>query len=299
MIELKNVSKSFGEIQAVQQVSLKIAKGHVFGLLGSNGAGKSTLLRMMAGILKQDSGEILIDDTPIFDCLEMKQRIFYLSDDPYYFPNATLRTMKEFYMNLYPNFDREGFEFLLQQFHLEEMRKIHTFSKGMKRQAWILAAICANTAYILCDEVFDGLDPVVAKVVKDIVKKEMQTRNLTVVLASHNLRELEDLCDTVGIIHKGGMLLSSEIKEAAKDSYKIQCVFEQDEQQFLQEHLDIVQYEKVGIFVTLVARGKKEEILNVICKKNPICYEVIPLSLQEIFMCEMEGKAYDISKVIF
>ena len=165
MIQLENVSKSFGEQKAVNEVSLSIREGSVFGLLGINGAGKSTLLRLMAGILRQDSGSIQIGNQDVFNEFEVKQNVFYLSDAPYYFPNATLKRMKEFYMSMYPKFDREGFEMLAEKFELDESRRIRTFSKGMKRQAFILLAICTNAAYILCDEVFDGLDPIVSKVV--------------------------------------------------------------------------------------------------------------------------------------
>ena len=172
MIQLSNISKKFGETQAVEGISLMIPDGSVFGLLGSNGAGKSTLLRMMAGILKEDVGEILVDGDVVFDNPEVKQNLFYLSDAPYYFSNATLQTMKEFYQTLYPQFDQDGFEMLIRQFNLNENKRIRTFSKGMKRQAFIILAICSNAKYILCDEVFDGLDPIVSKVVKDLFRQE-------------------------------------------------------------------------------------------------------------------------------
>ena len=214
MIQLSNISKKFGETQAARGISLMIPDGSVFGLLGSNGAGKSTLLRMMAGILKEDVGEILVDGDVVFDNPEVKQNLFYLSDAPYYFSNATLQTMKEFYQTLYPQFDQDGFEMLIRQFNLNENKRIRTFSKGMKRQAFIILAICSNAKYILCDEVFDGLDPIVSKVVKDLFRQERKMRKMTLVMASHDLKELEDFCYSIGIIHKGDLLHSSEIGRA-------------------------------------------------------------------------------------
>lgn len=299
MIQLSNISKKFGETQAVRGISLMIADGSVFGLLGSNGAGKSTLLRIMAGILKEDEGEILIDGEKVFDNTKVKQNLFYLSDAPYYFPNATLVAMKEFYKSLYPKFDEDGFEMLIKQFELDEHKRIRTFSKGMKRQAFIILAICSNAKYILCDEIFDGLDPIVSKVVKDLFRQEQKMRNMTLVMASHELKELEDFCDAIGIIHKGGLLHSSEIRKEASDMHKIQCVFTEDEEAFLREHLSVMRYKKTGSFVTVVAQGNQEEMIQVLQEKNPIFYEVVPLSIEEIFLCSMEGAGYDVNRGVF
>lgn len=296
MIQLGNISKKFGETQAVEGISLMIPDGSVFGILGSNGAGKSTLLRIMAGILKEDEGELRMEGEKVFDNAKVKQNIFYLSDAPYYFPNATLQTMKEFYKSLYPKFDEDGFQVLLEQFELSEHKRIRTFSKGMKRQAFIILAICSNAKYILCDEVFDGLDPIVSKVVKDLFRQERKMRKMTLVMASHDLRELENFCDAIGVIHKGRLLHSSEIRGKASDMLKIQCVFTQDEETFLREHLSVVRYQKTGSFVTVVARGNEEEVIQVLQERNPIFYEMMPLSMEEIFLCSMEGAGYEISK---
>lgn len=298
MIQLSNISKRFGDIQAVRGISLKIPDGSVFGILGSNGAGKSTLLRMLTGILKEDEGELWIDGEKVFDNAKVKQNVFYLSDAPYYFSNATLLTMKEFYKSLYPKFDEDGFQALIEQFELSEHKRIQTFSKGMKRQAFIILAICSNAKYIFCDEVFDGLDPIVSKVVKELFEQEQKMRKMTLVMASHDLRELENFCDAIGIIHKGRLLHSSEIRDEASDMHKIQCVFTQDEEAFLREHLSVLRYQKTGSFVTMVARGNEEAMIQTLQEKNPIFYEMVPLSIEEIFLCSMEGAGYDISKDI-
>lgn len=299
MIQLTNISKAFGETQAVNRVSLMIPDGSVFGLLGSNGAGKSTMLRMMSGILKEDTGEILIDGEKVFDNTSVKQNMFYLSDTPYYLPNATLQTMRDFYKSLYPKFDQDGFEMLVREFKLNENKRLRTFSKGMKRQAFMMLAICSNASYILCDEIFDGLDPIVSKVVKDLLRQERKMRNMTLVMASHDLKELEDFCDAVGIVHQGGLLHSSEIRKDAGNLHKIQCVFEQDVEAFFRERLHIVRWQRTGLFVTMVAKGEKETVLQTIREKNPVIYEEIPLSIEEIFLCNMEGIDYDIGKVVF
>lgn len=299
MIELNQVSKSFGEVQALQNITLSIPEGKVFGLLGTNGAGKSTLLRVLAGILKADEGTVEIDGKPISDDAPMKRDLFYLSDDPYYFPNATPEIVKQFYRSIYPKFDTVGFDEMINRFQLDPHRKIRTFSKGMKRQTFIIASVCANTKYILCDEVFDGLDPIVARVVRRIFESEMKLRGLTLVVASHNLRELDGFCSSIGIVHKGGIVLAKETETVVTDLRKVQCVFQGKEEAYLKKYLQVIKYEKAGMFVTILARGSQEEILKVIRSRNPVCYEIVPLSLEEVFIAEMEVSGYDISKVIF
>ena len=197
MIRAEQVSKRFDTILAVDHVSITIKEGCVFGMVGSNGAGKSTFLRMMAGVLKPDEGIIQVDGMPIWENVDAKKRIFYISDDAYYLNNGTPEDIMLFYKTVYPEFDTERYLKLLKQFDLEPKRKISTFSKGMKKQVSVLAGICANTKYLFCDETFDGLDPVMRQVVKSMFAKDMEERGLTPVIASHNLRELEDVCDHV------------------------------------------------------------------------------------------------------
>ena len=189
MIELKNVSKNFGDVKAVDNICLAIRNNTVMGLLGTNGAGKSTLLRMMAGVLKPDDGEILIDEIPVWNNPQAKGKFFYISDDQYYFPNSTPKEFGSFYKTYYPDFDKERFHLLLEKIDLPADRKIRTFSKGMKKQLSILIGICAGTDYLFCDETFDGLDPVMRQAIKAIFIQEMERRSFTPVIASHNLRE--------------------------------------------------------------------------------------------------------------
>ena len=297
MIEIKNVSKSFGEIQAVSQVSLTLKEQNVFGMLGTNGAGKSTLLRMMAGVMRPDEGEILIDGENVWDNPEAKRKIFYISDDQFFFPNTTAEKMADVYSVYYPDFDRRRFMKFLLRFGLDGERKIQTFSKGMKKQLSLLLGICANVSYLLCDETFDGLDPVMRQGIKGIFAKEIDEKGLTPVIASHNLRELEDICDHIGLLHKGGVLLSKDLEDLKWNLHKIQCVLPEELDESLKESLDILSMTRRGKLLTLTVRGSEEEILSRIGELQPVFMEALPLSLEEIFISETEVAGYDIKKL--
>ena len=300
MIAATHICKRFGNIEAVKDVSVTIKKGEVFGLIGTNGAGKSTFLRMVCGVLKPDSGEILIDERPIYENPDAKRDIFYISDDQYYLTNATPMEMMHFYKDFYPEFDAERFKNMLGKFQLDPKRKINTFSKGMKKQLSVLLGVCANTKYLLCDETFDGLDPVMRQAVKSIFAGELTNRDFTPIIASHNLRELEDICDSVGVLHQGGVLMQKDLEEMKLNIHTIQCVFQnqENEAQLLQS-LDIVKAEKRGTLNLLTVRGKRDEILAMVNAFSPIFAEVLPLSLEEIFISETEVIGYDIKKLIF
>ena len=299
MIEIKNVSKSFGEIQAVSQVSLTLKEQNVFGMLGTNGAGKSTLLRMMAGVMRPDEGEILIDGENVWDNPEAKRKIFYISDDQFFFPNTTAEKMADVYSVYYPGFDRRRFMKFLLRFGLDGERKIQTFSKGMKKQLSLLLGICANVSYLLCDETFDGLDPVMRQGIKGIFAKEIDEKGLTPVIASHNLRELEDICDHIGLLHKGGVLLSRDLEDLKWNLHKIQCVLPEELDESLKESLDILSMTRRGKLLTLTVRGSEEEILSRIGELQPVFMEALPLSLEEIFISETEVVGYDIKNIVF
>lgn len=298
MIEMKGISKKFDQIQAVSKVSGEIREGSVFGLVGTNGAGKSTCLRMMSGILKADEGEVLVDGQDIYENEEMKREIFFISDDQYYYPNSTPKEMMEYYRMFYPCFDEKRFEELAKKFGLEMGRRINTFSKGMKKQVSVLLGVCANTKYLLCDETFDGLDPVMRQAVKSIFALEIMNRNFTPVIASHNLRELEDICDHVGLLHKGGILLSKDLEEMKSNIQKLQCVVAEEEKMSLLQELDILQMEQRGSLLTLTVRGEREKIEAVLRGKNPVFYEILPLTLEEIFISETEVVGYDVKSLL-
>jgi ABC-2 type transport system ATP-binding protein len=299
MIRIDHVSKQFDNITAVNDLSLSIEKGKVFGLLGTNGAGKSTLMRIICGIIRPDQGEVLSDDRVIYENPEVKQEIFYISDDAYYFANCSAMDMIRFYQLHYPNFQAKRIEELLDKFSLDKNRRISTFSKGMKKQLSLLLGICSGTKWLFCDESFDGLDPVMRQAVKTLFAQEMCDRDFTPVIASHNLRELEDICDHVGLLHQGGILLSRDLEDLKGDLHKVQLAIEDTSMEdYLRQRLDILHIEKRGSLYTVTARGDLDIILTVIRAKEPVFCESLSLSLEEIFISETGVHGYDIKNLI-
>ncbi|MFZ2539825.1 MAG: ABC transporter ATP-binding protein [Oscillospiraceae bacterium] len=299
MIKATNLSKSFSDIKAIDCINATINSGSIFGLIGSNGAGKSTFIRMMAGVYMPDSGSITLDEDEIFENPQVKQRIFYISDEQYFFPNGTPLEMKNYYKMFYPKFDEARYQHLIKGFSLDDNRKIRTFSKGMKKQLSVIYAICSGADYIFCDETFDGLDPVARQGVKGLLANDVLDRNLTPILASHNLRELEDICDHVGLLHKGGILFSKDLDEMKLGIHKIQCVLPNNAIEDAFKDIDILSKEIRGSLVSITARGEQEDIKSKIRLANPIFLETLPLTLEEIFISETEASGYDIKKLIF
>lgn len=300
MIEVKNVHKRFEKIEALKGMSTEIREGAVFGLVGSNGAGKSTFLRILSGVLRPDEGEVLIDGIPVYERIEAKEKLFFIPDDQYFFPNSCPKDMMEYYSILYSGFDRRKFLEYMQRFGLDPGRKLSTFSKGMKRQVSVLLGICAGTKYLLCDETFDGLDPVMRQAVKSLMAAEILNRNFTPIIASHNLRELEDICDHVGLLHMGGILLSRDLEDMKFHIHKVQCVLKDDKaEEQLKKELEILACEHQGSLLLITARGTKREILERIQSKNPLFCEIIPLTLEEIFISETEVAGYEVKNLLF
>ena len=299
MIEAVNLTKRFDDIVAVDNINAQIRDGSVFGLIGTNGAGKSTFLRMAAGVLKPDGGTITIDGMEVFENEDAKRKFFYISDDQYFFSNSTPRDMMAYYKIVYPSFDKERFHGLMRSFDLDESRKINTFSKGMKKQVSVICGVCAGTDYLFCDETFDGRDPVMRQAVKSIFANDMEERQLTPIIASHNLRELEDICDHVGLLHKGGILLSRDLDEMKMSIHKVQCVLSEGMEPEELTGMEIIKTERRGRLLTLTVRGDLSRVEHVMQTANPVFYETIPLSLEEIFISETEVVGYDIKKLIF
>lgn len=299
MITIKGVTKKYDDFVAVDQIDFEMKEGMVFGLLGTNGAGKSTLLRMMSGVSQADSGEILIDGLPVYDNPEAKEKIFFIADEPYFFAHANAVEMEKYYSMVYKTFNRDEYYKLLNQFGLVTKRKLSTYSKGMKKQLAIICGLAARTDYILCDETFDGLDPVMRQAVKSLLAKEMGERGLTPIIASHNLRELEDICDSVGLLHKGGVLLSKDLDEMKCCIQKVQCVFKDvSEYEKALSICRILKTEQRGSLYTLTIRGGKDETMQKFDSLETIFCEVLPLTLEEIFISETEVAGYDIKKLI-
>ncbi len=299
MIEIKNIAKSFGGLKAVDNISATIGEGHVFGLIGTNGAGNSTLLRLVCGVLKADSGSVTVDGDEVYDNPAAKAKLFYISDEQYFYKNGTPRDMLRLYQAFYPRFDGGKWGILTEKFGLDINRKINTFSKGMKKQLSVICGVCAGTKYLVCDETFDGLDPVMRQAVKSLFAKEMEERGLTPIIASHNLRELEDICEYVGLLHKGGILFEKDLDEMKLNIHKVQCVIKEEAVlELIKRNLEVVTMENRGALYTLTARGSREKVEEFMEQLNLVFYELLPLSLEEIFISETEVKGYDIKALI-
>ena len=299
MIKLENINKSFGKYPAVSDVSLNIEDSQVFGLVGTNGAGKSTLLRMISGVLRQDSGRITLNGQPVYNRPDVKQQIFFIPDDPYFFPNGNAADMGSDYKTVYPYFNPFLFEKMLGDFSLDPKRPVRNYSRGMKKQLAVLCGICSGAQYLLCDETFDGLDPVMRQAVKSIFANYMSQRDLTPVIASHNLRELEDICDHVGLLHKGGLLLSRDLEDMKLGLQRIQFVFaEGTDPETALAGLDILDSSARGRLHMLTVRASREEVLSRFEKINTVFFEILPLTLEEIFISETEVAGYDIKNII-
>ena len=299
MIEFKNISKSFGDLKAVDNISANIEEGHVFGLIGTNGAGKSTLLRLLCGVLEADSGSITVDGEAVYDNPAAKIKLFYISDEQYFYKNGTPRDMLRLYQTYYPEFDGKKWESLMGKFGLDVKRKINTFSKGMKKQLSVICGVCAGTRYLVCDETFDGLDPVMRQAVKSLFAHEIDERGLTPIIASHNLRELEDICEYVGLLHRGGILFEKDLDEMKLNIHKVQCVIKEEAVlELIRRNLEVVTADSRGALYTLTVRGSREKVEEFMEQLNLVFYELLPLSLEEIFISETEVKGYDIKALI-
>lgn len=299
MIEVTKITKSFDDIKALDDVTASIQEGQVFGLIGTNGAGKSTFLRILCGVLKPEEGTVIIDGENIYDNEILKQNIFYISDEQHFFSGATPKEMRDFYGNVYVNYDKEKFDDLIKKFGLDSGRKISTFSKGMKKQLSVILGICSGAKYLLCDETFDGLDPVMRQAVKSLFAAEMEDNGMTPIIASHNLRELEDICDHVGLLHKGGILFSKDLDDLKCNIHKVQCVFStEDAAKEFVEKVKPVRCDTRGSLYTMTVNGTSEEIEGELSKADTVFAEMLPLSLEEIFISETEVKGYDIRNLI-
>lgn len=297
-IQINGVSKSFGDVRSLAFVNSEIGQGSIYGLIGSNGSGKSTLLRIMSGIFRPDTGEVLYDGIPVWENTAVKNRIVYISDEAYFHPHATIEDMSRFLAGIYTGYDRALCSKLCDDFTLDARRRINTFSKGMQKQASVILALSCRPNYLLCDETFDGLDPVMRRLVKGLIATEVAERGLTPVIASHNLRELEDICDHIGLLHKGGLLFERDVDDLKLNIHKIQAVFENLSSGEVLAGIDLVTCDKRGSLYTIVARGDVREITACLKCFHPTFLEVIPLTLEEIFISEMEDRGYDFSKII-
>lgn len=292
MIKVENVEKYYGKIKALNGVSLTVKDGSIYGLIGTNGSGKSTVLRAMAGIFRPEKGKIEIDGENIYENPILKRRIVYISDDQFIIPSSTAEDVKDFYKNMYPNFDTEKFNKLTDRFSLDRKRQITGFSKGMKKQLDIISAVSSLPDYIYLDETFDGLDPVVREEVKRMLAYESAERGMSSVIASHNLREIEDICDAISLLHKGNVVISNDIDSIKTEYIKIQAIFTEEKTEGDFKELSVVNLSRSGSFYTIIARSDSFLAEHIVKSFSPVFYEVIPLTLEEVFITEMEEKGY-------
>ena len=298
MIKFENVTKKYEDYTALEDFELEIPTGCAYGLLGTNGAGKSTLLRILSGVYKADAGSVTIDGAPVYNNAAVKQKILLISDETSQFNGMTLLQMKKFYKTFYANFSDETFERLHKIVDLPLNKKLGGFSKGMKRQAAVICGISAKTDYLFLDEAFDGLDPSMRAEVKKMIIDAMCDNDMTVVTSSHNLHEIEEFCDTVGLLHKGKMLFNKDLGELKGDIHKVQCSFETLPTKEDFPELEILLIEEKGGLTNIIAKGSADDTISKIKAKNPKFCDLIPLSLEEIFIYEMEAQNYDRTELL-
>ncbi len=298
MIRIENLTKKFENFTALDNVSCTIPDGCIYGMVGSNGAGKSTIIRTLCGVYKAESGKLLIDDMDVFENPLVKKDIVFVPDDLYFLPSANIKRMAELYRRAYQNFDDERFNMLMDYFKLPLNRSINSFSKGMKRQAAIILALSAKPRYIFFDETFDGLDPVMRSFVKSLIYDDVATRNMTTVLASHSLRELEDICDSLVLLHNGKVLLENNINELKTSVYKVQVAFDYDYDKSLFDGLNISKFNKQGTVSNIIIKGELDETKAFIESKKPVLFDILPLTLEEVFTEKMKEFGYDFSEIL-
>ena len=292
MLELRNITKTFGDFKALDDLTMTVPKGTVYGLVGPNGAGKSTAIRCMVGVYRPDCGSVTMDGEPVYENPVLKARIGYIPDDIFYFPASTLEEMRRYYKGIYPDFDDDLFERLYEIFNLPRKTPIRRFSKGMQKQAAFHLAICCRPDVLILDEPVDGLDPVMRRQVMSLILADVAERGTTVLISSHNLRELEDVCDHVGIMDHGKMLLEKSLADMQGATHKLQMVGNPP------ENLEILHESKSGRLSTYIVRGTASDISAAVAATNPVYFDVLPLSLEEIFIYELGGVNYEVKNII-
>lgn len=292
MLEMKNVTKTFGDFTALNDLTMTVPRGAVYGLVGPNGAGKSTAIRHLTGVYRPDAGEVLMEGQKIYENPAMKARIGYIPDDIFFFPSASLEDMHRYYKGLYPSFDEELYQRLYDVFQLPRKGQIRRFSKGMQKQAAFHLTICTRPDVLILDEPVDGLDPVMRRQVWSLILSDVAQRETTVLISSHNLRELEDICDHVGIMDHGQMLLERSLADMQGATHKLQLVGDSP------EGLGILHESNSGRLRTLIVRGSAEEISRCAAAVNPAYFDVLPLSLEEIFIYELGGVNYEVKNIV-
>ena len=299
MIEVKHLVKSFDGFHALDDLTMTVPTGSIYGLVGPNGAGKSTVLRHLCGVYRPDAGAVTVDGAPVYEHPDVKARVCSIPDDLYYFTSASTRDMMRFYRGIYPKFDAQRYETLREAFPaVDEKAPIRRLSKGMQKQSAFWLALCCRPDYLLLDEPVDGLDPVMRRQVWSLLMNDVSECGTTVVVSSHNLRELEDVCDHVGILSHGKVLLERSLSELQGGIVKIQVAFPLPDEPTLPQGLDILHTSRLGRIFTYIVRGRSDEVVNQFATLNPLLLEALPLTLEEIFIYELGGEDYAVRDIL-
>lgn len=298
MIEIKNVSKSFNGYPVLSNLNLTVKKGSIYGLIGANGAGKTTLIKHITGVFKQDEGDVLLKQRPVYENIHIKSIIGYISDDLYFFPTYNLKSMAKYYQKIYKSWNQERYLSMLEIFKLSETKRISKFSKGMKKQAAFILTMSCMPEILILDEPIDGLDPLVRKKVWKIIVEDVAERKISVLVSSHNLKEMEGICDSIGILNNGRMVLERELDELKTDISKIQIAFDNSEPTDIREKLNVLHSEKRGNIQLMIIKGNRNHILKELEAYQPLLLDVLPLTLEEIFIYELGGVGHEIEGII-
>lgn len=292
MISFSNVVKRFDEKLVLDNINWKLSKGHCYGLVGPNGSGKSTLLRLISGVIESDAGTVFVDRENVFDNPNAKEKIFFLADDPYFFPQSTMDEMRAFYQRFYPNFDTQKYQSLIEDFKLDPFTKINSFSKGMKRQVMLILGLASNPDILLLDEAFDGLDPVMRFKLRQYIAQEISENEILVIISSHNLRELEDICDHIAMINNNKLQMDSATDEMQETYHKYQLVFKDTFDINILKAFNPLHVSGTDRIYTLIIKGDKSKIETDLKALNPMILEKGHASLEEIFIYETEDKEH-------
>ena len=298
MIKAKGIVKKFGDFKALDNFEISVKKGSIYGLVGPNGAGKTTIINHLTGVYMPDKGTVVIDGEDVWENDNLKQRVLCINDDWYYFGSYTVKEMARFYESIYKNFNRERYEKLGKVLKIEENRQIRRLSKGMKKQIAFRLVLSCMPEVLILDEPLDGLDPVMRKKIMNIIISDVAEREMTVLVSSHNLRELEDICDHVGIIHNGKMVIEKPLDDLKGNISKLQLVFKEEIPEELKEKINILHISKTGSVYTAIVKGDTEKIENEINAYNPLVFDKVSLTLEEVFIYELGGLGYDFENII-
>lgn len=298
MIEAKNLTKKFDRFVAIDNLSCSIPDGCIYGMVGSNGAGKSTFLRVVSGVYKADGGTVALDGSPIFENPAAKAQIILVPDELFFLQGANMNRMADLYKTVYPNFDMNRYKELTLAFGLDPKKNVATFSKGMRRQAATILSLSAKPQYIFFDETFDGLDPIMRTLVKKIICEDVSERKATAVITSHSLRELEDTCDQLALLHKGGLVLESDVQNLKTSLFKVQIAFNDEYDKSRFDGIEILSFTKRGSVSSFIVKGDRDAVRTQLAATFPVLLDILPLSLEEVFTYEMEALGYKFNDVL-